>query len=351
MATEEHLEVLKRGVEAWNAWRSGNPSVQPDLVGGHLNGALLNGAHLSGADLSGAHLIGTHLIRAHLRGADLSGAHLNLAQLHGALLNWANLRGADLSGARLNVARLHGALLNGANLRGADLSGADLSGADLSEASLVNTRLGKAILRNCRVYGIAAWDVRRDAETDQHGLLITPPGEPAITVDDLEVAQFLYLLLNNEKIRHVIDTITSKVVLILGSFEGERKAVLDAIRVELRRRDFTPVSFDCHTPTTKDVTRIVVALARMARFIIVDLTDPSSIPHELATIVPYVRTTPVLPLSLRGSKGYSMFEGLRAYPWVLATYEYADGESLISALPNVIAPADKMAEELRRAQP
>src|SRR5215207_2029801 len=34
-------------------------------------------------------------------------------------------------------------------------------------------------------------------------------GEPEITVDNIEVAQFVYLLLHNEKIRDVIDTITS----------------------------------------------------------------------------------------------------------------------------------------------
>ena len=45
-------------------------------------------------------------------------------------------------------------------------------------------------------------------------------------MDDLEIAQFIYLLLNNQKIRHVIDTITSKIVLILGRFTPERKAVL-----------------------------------------------------------------------------------------------------------------------------
>jgi len=47
-------------------------------------------------------------------------------------------------------------------------------------------------------------------------LIITDDNEPTITVDNLEVAQFIYLLLNNQKIRDVIDTITSKVVLILG---------------------------------------------------------------------------------------------------------------------------------------
>jgi hypothetical protein len=32
-------------------------------------------------------------------------------------------------------------------------------------------------------------------------VIITSPGEPEITVDNIEVAQFVYLLLNNTKIR------------------------------------------------------------------------------------------------------------------------------------------------------
>ena len=52
------------------------------------------------------------------------------------------------------------------------------------------------------------------------------------------MAQFIYLLLHNEKIREVIDTITSKAVLILGRRTPARKAVLDAIRDELRRRNY-----------------------------------------------------------------------------------------------------------------
>jgi hypothetical protein len=40
-------------------------------------------------------------------------------------------------------------------------------------------------------------------------LVITRFNEPEITVDNLEVAQFIYRLLHNEKIREVIDTITA----------------------------------------------------------------------------------------------------------------------------------------------
>src|SRR6185312_13535354 len=39
----------------------------------------------------------------------------------------------------------------------------------------------------------------------QQDLVITGWDEPKITVDDIEVAQFIYLLLNNKKIRDVID--------------------------------------------------------------------------------------------------------------------------------------------------
>lgn len=167
-------------------------------------------------------------------------------------------------------------------------------------------------------------------------------------MDDIEVAQFVYLLLHNEKLRGIIDTITSKVVLILGRFSEDRKPVLDAVREELRRMGFVPVLFDSDKPTSKDVTGTVETLARMARFIVADLTDPSSIPHELATIVPFLRTTPVLPLRLAGSGGYSMFDDLQhAYRWVLGTHEYTDAQSLVASLPEVIAPADSLADALR----
>ena len=81
--------------------------------------------------------------------------------------------------------------------------------------------------------------------------------------------------------------------------------MLDAIREELRKHDYIPVLFDFDKPASKDITGTVETLARMARFIVADLTDPSSIPHELATIVPFLRTTPVLPTKVRGSEGYA----------------------------------------------
>jgi hypothetical protein len=312
----------------------------------------LFGAQLSGADLREVNFIQADLRRADLRGADLRQAHLEEANLSLSDFRGADLRGAHLlearaSGARFDRTKLDAADLRGVGLRGAKLVGAKLFKADVSESVLVGANFDHADLTGCNVHGISAWDLSLQG-TIQSDLVITRIGEPVITVDSLEVAQFVYLLLNNEKVRQIIDTITSKGVLILGRFTDERKAALDAIREELRRRNFTPVMFDFDKPTSKDVTGTVETLARMARFIIADLTDPSSIPHELATIAPFFRTIPVLPLRLAGSGGYSMFEDFqRAYTWVLKTHEYDDGRSLISALSEIIAPADRMADELR----
>jgi hypothetical protein len=150
---------------------------------------------------------------------------------------------------------------------------------------MVETNLENAILTGCNIYGISAWELKlKDAK--QIDLVITPEGESAITVDNLEVAQFIYLLLRNENVRNAIDTITSKVVLILGRFTPERKAVLDAMKEELRKRDYLPVLFDFEEPKSRDLTESVSTLAHMARFVIADITEARSIPAELERIVP-----------------------------------------------------------------
>ncbi len=338
MANPEHLAKLKEGVDAWNQWRKQNLKVRPDL-----SEADLHGANLSGADLGEANLSRATLFVATLFGANLIGANLRGANLRGAALRGADLRGADLIGANLIWVDLIGANLSNANLREADLSG-----ANLDSATLVETNLEGADLTGCKVYGISAWDVHLEGAI-QSNLVITPEGESPIQVDNLEVAQFIYLLLNNEKIRNVIDTITSKVVLILGRFTPERKVVLDAIRDELRKRDYLPVLFDFEKPASRNLTETVSTLAHMARFVIADITDAKSIPQELMAIVPNMPSVPVQPLLLASQQEYGMFEHFRSFPWVLEEVLYDDQQTLLAELSEtVIAPAEAKAKEFAR---
>jgi uncharacterized protein YjbI with pentapeptide repeats len=333
------------------------------LMGAHLTGASvrnadlhmanLTGAFLGGADLRRAQLSETNLSVAHLKVADLRHANLSMAEMHRANLTGAKMHRADLTGANLTEANLTGvnlyrANLTGANLTDTSLTGAKLIQADLTGAILVRTRIDDAHLSAAKIYGASVWDVR-GVPADQADLVITPEGEADVTVDNLKVAQFIYLLLSNDEIRDIIDTITSKVVLILGRFTPEHKLVLDAIRVGLRERGFSPVLFDFDPAHSRDLTETVTLLARMSRFIIADLTEPSSIPLELQSIVPDL-AIPVRPLLLStGIDEFAMFRDLRRkYHWVLPVYRYDNAEHLMRTLDSeVIDPANAKAKELR----
>ncbi|MDH3691276.1 MAG: pentapeptide repeat-containing protein [Gammaproteobacteria bacterium] len=414
MNRKEALELLrggKRGVREWNRrrgrGREKTPSLrEADLAGADLEGADLGGtildradlndanltnANLAHASLTDAYLVATRLVgavlenanfqgaklpsvklahgdfaqanlmettlsHADLTGANLRGAELLDADLQYAVLTDANLEEVDLSGADLRQSDLTGANLTNANLTevnllGANLFGANLTGAVLWGARLVRTTVDQASFHGSRIYGISAWDLQGKPR-DQSELIITRGDEPTITVDNLKVAQFIYLLLNNEEIRHAIDTVTSKTVLILGRFTDQRKVVLDAIRDRLRERGYLPVLFDFEKPISRDLTETVSTLAHMARFIIADLTLAKSVAAELESIVPGLPSVPVAPVVARGDSCYALFEHIRRFPWVLEPYSYESEDDLIFELDQqLLASAEAKVEELSGKQP
>src|SRR4030067_499963 len=77
MADEEHLKILKKGVNHWNLWRYDNRDVIPILIQADLSGAALS--------------------RAKLREANLSGADLSRAKLSNSLLWFTIFVDVDLS--------------------------------------------------------------------------------------------------------------------------------------------------------------------------------------------------------------------------------------------------------------
>lgn len=322
-------------VASWTAYRGKR--------GVDLRGLDLPQAFLGTVDLGGARLDDSRFTEAKLRGAHFHEASLVGADLSGALLLGADLRNADLTGATLTRADLREA-----DLSGARLDGADLSGADLTRCSLVGTSLAGARLDGCRVYGTAAWKLS-GVPASSDDLVATPPGEPELLLDKLQLAQFMYLLLENAELRDVIDTLTSKSVLLLGRFTPARKATLDALRQALRAAGYSPLMFDFDKPSSRTMSETVRLLAQMSRFVVVDLTDPASAPFELGLLMGMnLRSTPLVPLIQVGQQPFAMFDDVAAERWVVPLVTYVDTAELLGKLASdVIGPAEHRVGELR----
>ena len=211
----------------------------------------------------------------------------------------------------------------------------------------LETNLADATLIDCRIYGVSAWGLTLSKGTKQQGLIITRSGEPAVTVDDLKVAQFVHLLLNNDDIRDVIDTIGKKGVLLLGRFTEGRMEILERLREKLRSLGFVPMVFNFDKPETKDFTETVRLLANLSKFVIVDITNPRSTPLELQAAVPdyMIRFAPILQ---EGEEPFAMLVDLQnKYDWVLRpVVGYPSVERLIGLEDEVVRPAEAKFNEL-----
>jgi uncharacterized protein YjbI with pentapeptide repeats len=306
MANPQHLAILNRGVSHWNSWRRTPSEERPDL-----RGAKLGNRNLQGIDFRDANLYRASLWKADLSDADLSDADCSSVTLNGAVLCRANLTRTNLRYSRIVAANLDGAIVCDAFL-----------------------------------YGSSIWNLQGQP-AEQKDLVITPQSEPRITVDDMEVAQFVFLLMRNDKIRNVLNTITTKVVLILGRFSEERLEVLNAIRGRLRGMDLLPVLFDFKKPNQTTV-ETVEALAHLARFVIADLTDAKSILQELRGIVPHRPMLAVQTIILASQDEPGMFDFFLQYPWVLGPFRYTNARLLLEKLEShVVSPAVAKANELQ----
>jgi uncharacterized protein YjbI with pentapeptide repeats len=366
MADEQQLATLLQGAAVWNRWRDDNPFTLPDLTAINLGRARLDGVNLKDANLAGAFFGKCQLANVDFTNAVLASSRFHKCYLAKALFreidtSRVSFVGSDITegqfdGSTLWFSEFDGAILESANFRGTNLSysscrntsfkKADLSGANLSCASFVRTGFEEASLSNSLVYGVSVWDARMDG-TLQSDLIITPENQPRISVDNLEVAQFIYLLLKNERIRDVINTIAKKAVLILGRFSEGRKEILDAIANGLRERDFLPIIFDFERSRERDFTETIKILAGLSLFVITDITNPKSNPLELQAIVPDYSIT-FVPIIRAGEEPFSMFNDLQnRYNWVLDVIEYDTKEYLEGILADeIIQPALSMRHQL-----
>lgn len=316
MSDPEHVAILRQGKKAWREWRK-QAKVEPDLSGEKLTHLDLSYLDLTETDLSDVTLWGSSLRKAKLNDSDLSRCMARFVSFSGAKLVGAKLVEADLRAG---------------SLRYADLTGADLTRAVLRFTSLVGARVEGAIFKQAEVYGASAWNLRGEP-AEQTGLILRENNDPdaiTTTVDDLDTAQFLFMLRENAKIADVIDTASQRTVLLLGRFKPPYKKVLDALKLRLLQRNLVPVLFDFAQPKGRDLTETVASLAHMACFVIPDLSGAKSVPQELSHIVPFLPSVPVVPIiSKKNRHVYSMFEHFRRYPWVRKPVTYRDVDHLL----------------------
>jgi hypothetical protein len=188
-----------------------------------------------------------------------------------------------------------------------------------------------ATLRNCKVHGISVWDIEGEPNV-QENLVISRSDEPEIVVDDLEAAQFMYLLRENKKVREVLTAVSSRLVLILGRF-GERKTnflepICDALK---QGTEYLPLILDFEPPEGRDVLHTVQTYALLSRFVLVDLAEPRSAPFELSQIVSLMRPVqPLLPASEK--EPVALGDLRRRYHWLLEPHYYETIETLLQSL-------------------
>ena len=384
---ETHLQILKESLRRrsplyWNRWRKEHPRIAPDLRGVILAGRWLRGfdfsraklddAHLERTDLAGVHLERASLRNAELRHANLSNVHAFRANLSGADFRSATLAGgdfrkttclemtwfvladlseADFTGAKMAEARFNSANLTRTRFDGADLTEASLESAILDETFLLGTKLPRAF-----VNGAFIRRVQTDKKTDQHSLSVDVhvvwerrSGDiiEFTDADDIRIAQFYDVIGEHGSVTSLIAAGSKRVVLILGRFRPRRKRVLNLLAKALANRGKLPIIYDFPGPEDREISDTVRFIAGMSQFIVVDMTDASSVPLELQATIPDLMV-PVLPIVQAGKPIFPMFVDLQQrYSWIQPTVSYKDAGQLVRWVDQaIIDRANEAAERL-----
>jgi Uncharacterized low-complexity proteins len=306
-----------------------------DLTGINFSGLFLGGCIFTGADLTNADFRNSRMWQANFDNATLTNAKFSKAELRYSTFIGASLQKAWFDFADLTLANFEKATITDADFSFADLSGADFSGADISGSN---------------VTGVTTWSLKVDPHTIQKDLIVEPWYDPlekesddthsAIVEDtfktnNIETSQLLYLLTSkndqgqSEKMKPVIDSLTDKIVLILGRFGENRIKVLRKIRSKLIELGYVPVIFDFPKPENRDLIESVVIFAGLSNFVVADLTFPSSIPLE-AMLITSAYCVPFAPIIQGGNQTFAMFDALKTkYDWVLEPLHYKNPKHLI----------------------
>ena len=212
MPTAKCLNMLNSGVEVWNNWRNSDEGRDVDLsdidfvsdcpkVERFYNLPEFNNYNFSRMNINRASLRNGMFIDCNFSGSDLCFSDLVDSYC----------QKCDFSRARLNVSRIGSAIFENCDFSNADLSycsaeetsfkGSKLVDTNLSKMSLVKTDFSNAQIDGACAYGVSVWDINLKG-CKQRNITISE-SKGSITVPNLELAQFIALLLNSKKLRQV----------------------------------------------------------------------------------------------------------------------------------------------------
>jgi len=255
---------------------------------------------------------------------DFRGINLSRASLYRAFAEGLNLRNAVFEGSHVEEGDFSRADFRGATFRSTTFNKTILTGANLDGATFVNCKLNRVSLVGALfrvkeitetvVYGIAAWDLVTSDEMKQSKLVIEKTyefysdliqqGKIPMTVDDIELAQFVYYLNDHKKMRDTLNILNDKGVLLLGRFKDGGLERLYSICEWLQRKGYMAMVFDFARPDNLSLTETVVTMAGLSKFIFVDLPG-ASVPAELQAVLSQVKK----PLLASGDP-YALFPDL-----------------------------------------
>ena len=186
---ETHVDILLKGVDAWNDWRYSTSEV-PDLSGldlekkirmAKMDGIELRGANFSGAVLRGAKFAYLDLRKSTFERADLRCAEFTVSDLSDSTFrrsNWTNgaaeytnMSGCNFARSTMASVRFKAVNLHSSNFRESDIRRAsfknsgwgemtDLSQSDFTDAHLCDADLSRMDLATVEFSESMAWKSR-----------------------------------------------------------------------------------------------------------------------------------------------------------------------------------------------
>lgn len=263
---------------------------------------------------------GPDFSKSDLTGADFFLANLNESSFKGSIINNVNLMHSMIMMSNFRNSIINDTKFVGANLWNSNFSVSNIQNSDFSGSNLLNIDLSSAQIINCKIYGISCWDLKRNNFTIIKDLIINRQNKnkEIITTDDIELAQFIYLILNNNKISNLITTMRTKAILILGSFDNESKPVLDKIKEILPKYNLIPIVFDFSAPLEQRSIETIRTLALLSKFVIVDLSVRSGQYLEISIVSDTV--VPFATIAFEDTIVSEMLRGFNVYDWWRGDY-------------------------------